>query len=201
MGATASIIIAIPEDLRTLCSGLQQFKLGAALGHLIEDTLIISNKLFRDRVGLSDDFSAAVKLRHLVYLDRRTAMENNDVDQPIEFLPCTLNSLTGDEIIPGRALTRPDGIILLLLVPPSDAASQTFTHGRTVGRAEERNRTSKFFHDLLSSKMMMASYFARAADEKFSAAADGRIELGKVMSVLDEAIDAIVQGFDTTDFP
>jgi hypothetical protein len=49
--------------------------------------------------------------------------------------------------------------------------------------------------------MMMASYFARAADEKFSAAADGRIELGKVMSVLDEAIDAIVQGFDTTDFP
>jgi hypothetical protein len=119
MGATASIIIAIPEDLRTLCSGLQQFKLGATLGHLIEDTLIISNKLFRDRVGLSDDFSAAVKLRHLVYLDRRTAMENNDVDQPIEFLPCTLNSLTGDEIIPGRALTRPDGIILLLLVAPA----------------------------------------------------------------------------------
>lgn len=127
-------------------------------------------------------------------------MENNDVDQPIEFLPCTLNSLTGDEIIPGRALTRPDGIILLLLASERRCVSD-FTHGRTVGRAEEGNRTSKFFYDLLSSKMMMASYFARAADEKFSAAADGRIELGKVMSVLDEAIDAIVQGFDTTDFP
>jgi hypothetical protein len=201
MSATARIIISIPEDLRTLCSGLEHFRLGAALGHLIEDALIISNKPFRDRLGLTADISAAVKLRQLLYLDRGTAMENNDVDRPIGFSPCTLKSLTADEIIPGRALTRPDGIILLLLVPPSDAASQTFTHGRTVGQAEERNRTSKFFHDLLSSKMMVASYFARAADEKFSAATDGRIELGKVMAVLDEAIDAIVQGFDTSASP
>jgi hypothetical protein len=204
-GATARIIISIPEDLQTLCSGLEHFKLGAALGHFGEDTLIISNALFRERLGLTDDFSTTVRLRDLLYFDRGysgIAVENNDAQRFTGFSPCALKSFAGNEIIPGRALSRADGMILLLLVPlPGDAMFEGFIHERSVGRSEERSRTSKFFHDLLSSKMMVASHFARAADEKFSAAADGRIELGKVMSVLDEAIDAIVQGFDTTDFP
>jgi hypothetical protein len=88
---------------------------------------------------------------------------------------------------------------LLLLVPlPGDAMFQEFTHGRSVGRSEESSRMSKFFHDLLSSKMMVASYFARAAHEKFSAAADGTVELANVMAVLDEPIEAIVKGLDTS---
>jgi len=196
-----STIISIPTNLRTLCSGLEHFNLGAALGHLVEDTLIISNKLFRDRLGLTEEVLSTVRLRHLVYLDQSDsgiAAENNDAQLVVRFLPCTLKSPATEEVIPGRALRRPDGMILLFLVPlPSDAMFEAFIHGRLIGRSEERNRTSKFFHDLLSSKIMVASYFAREAHEKLSSGgADESIELAKVMAILDEAIDAIVNGVD-----
>jgi len=102
-------------------------------------------------------------------------------------------------MIPGRALSRADGMILLLLMPLlGDAMFEGFIHGRSVGRSEERSRVSKFFHDLLSTKMMVAFYFAQAAHERLSPAADGTVELAKVIAVLQEAIDAIVQGFDTS---
>ena len=35
-----------------------------------------------------------------------------------------------------------------------------FIHGRFVGREEERNRTKQFFHDILSSKILIASFIA-----------------------------------------
>jgi hypothetical protein len=202
MGATASIITSIREDLQTLCSGLEDFKLGAALGHLGEDTLIISNALFRERLGLTDDFSTTVRLRDLLYFDRDysgIAVDNNDAQRFAGFSPCTLKSFAGKGMIPGRALSRADGMILLLLMPlTGDAMFEGFIHGRSVGRSEERSRISKFFHDLLSTKMMVAIYFAQAAHEKLSTVADGKAELAKAIAVLEEAIDAIVQGFDTS---
>jgi hypothetical protein len=202
MGAMARIIISIPEDLRTLCSSLEHFKLGAALGHLIEDTLVISNKPFRDRLGLTDDISPAVRLCDLLYFDQGYSgitVENNDAQRFTGFSACTLKNFAGKEMIPGRALSRADGMILLLLMPLlGDAMFEGFIHGRSVGRSEERSRVSKFFHDLLSTKMMVAFYFAQAAHERLSPAADGTVELAKVIAVLQEAIDAIVQGFDTS---
>jgi hypothetical protein len=196
--ATARIIISISTDLQTLCSALEHFNLGAALGHVIDDTLIISNTSFRDRLGLTDDVLSTVSLRHLLYLDQgysAIAMENNDR----KFFPCALKSFAGGEMIPGRAFKRADGMTLLLLVPLlGDAMFEGFIHGRSVGCSDERNRMSEFFHNLLSSKMIVASYFAHAAHEKFPAGADGTVELASVIAVLDEVIAAIVKGFDTS---
>lgn len=172
--------------------------MGAALGHLIDDTLIFTNTSFRDRLGLTDDVLSTVRLRHLLYLDQgysAIAMENNDR----KLVPCALKSFAGGEMIPGRAFKLADGMTLLLLVPLlGDAMFEGFIHGRSVGRSDERNRMSEFFHYMLSSKMMVASYFALAAHEKFSAGADGTFELASVIAVLDEVIAAIVKGFDTS---
>jgi hypothetical protein len=174
--------------------------LGAALGHLIDDTLIFTNTSFRDRLGLTDDVLSTVRLRHLLYLDQgysamAMAMENNDR----ELFPCALKSFAGGEMIPGRAFKLADGMTLLLLVPLlGDATFEGFIHGRSVGRSDERNRMNEFFHYMLSSKMMVASYFALAAHEKFSAGVDGTFELASVIAVLDEVIAAIVKGVDTS---
>ena len=64
------IIISIPIEIQTLCSGLEHFNLGAALGHLIDDTLIFANPSFRDRLGLTDDVLSTVRLHHLLLLDQ-----------------------------------------------------------------------------------------------------------------------------------
>jgi len=57
---------------------------------------------------------------------------------------------------------------LMLRPKANDALFQEFIHGRLIGRSEERNRTRKFFHDLLSSKILAASFLAHAAHDKLS---------------------------------
>ncbi|HXM01408.1 MAG TPA: hypothetical protein VN939_02330 [Chthoniobacterales bacterium] len=89
-----------------------------------------------------------------------------------------------------------DGMILLMLTPGADDPSfQEFMHGFLIGRSEERNHTKKFFHDILSSKIMVASFLAHAANDKLSSGADGSSELAQVTAILDETIQAIAHGF------
>jgi predicted RNA-binding Zn ribbon-like protein len=82
-------------------------------------------------------------------------------------------------------------------MPAGDGNFQEFIRDRLVWRTEEKLRTRKFFHDLLSSKIMVASFAAHAALEKATQiGAQENGELARVTALLHEVIDAIVHGFD-----
>jgi len=100
--------------------------------------------------------------------------------------------------MPGKALRRQDGTVLFFLeLPAGEAVFQEFIRGRLVGRTEEKLRTRKFFHDLLSSKIMVASFAAHAAAEKLAQSGfEESRELARVVAILNEVIDAIASGFD-----
>jgi hypothetical protein len=175
--------------------------LPSALGQLTDDVLIMWNVSFRERIGLTDEELALVKLSGLLHLDESyagLAMENNDSQHFVRFVPCVLKHPITDEVVPGRALRRQDGMLLLLLeLPARDVMFQEFIRGRLVGLAEERNRTRKFFHDLVSSQILGASFAAHAAQDQFTKNGAGQSrELARVIAALDEVIDAIAHGFD-----
>jgi hypothetical protein len=55
----------------------------------------------------------------------------------------------------------------------------------------------KFFHDLLSSKILVASFLAHSVHDKLARRQAPEIEdLQKVTTLLDAVIDAIVHGFE-----
>jgi hypothetical protein len=170
------------------------------LGALTENTLIVANGPFRNRLGLIDEDLSGVRLSHLLRLDESYSgilMAGDDAQHLVGFVPCALKSLAGDGVMPGVALRLSDGMILLILRPNADdALFQQFIHGPLIGRSEERNRTRKFFHDLLSSKILPASFLAHAAHDKLSSGGDGSGELAKVTALLNETIEAIADGFD-----
>ena len=69
-------------------------------------------------------------------------------------------SLT-NEWVPGRALTRKDGILLAMPdLPVGDVAFEGFIRGRLIGREEETQRTNQFFHNILSSRAASLGSFA-----------------------------------------
>ena len=64
--------------------------------------------------------------------------------------------------------------------------------GRFVGREEERNRTRQFFHDILSSKILIASFIAHEIYQRLVAnGAEEAKELGRVTKLLQETIHDI----------
>jgi hypothetical protein len=193
--------ISIATDLRTLCTGLEHFNLPAALGQITEDLLTLWNGPFRERMGLTEEQLARVRLSSLLNLDESyagVALENNHPKHLVRFVPCALKNPVTDETVPGKALRRQDGAVLFLLeLPAGDAMFQEFIRGRLVGRTEERIRTRKFFHDLLSSKILVATFAAYAAKDKLSeSGAEENKELARVTVILDEVIDAIANAFD-----
>jgi hypothetical protein len=81
--------------------------------------------------------------------------------------------------------------------PAHDPKFEGYIQGRIVGREEEANRMRKFFHDLLSSKILVASFLAHSVHDKLSRRQAPEIDdLQKVTTLLDEVIDAIVHGFE-----
>ena len=85
----------------------------------------------------------------------------------------------------------------MLDLPTGDAAFEGFIHGRFVGREEERNRTRQFFHDILSSKILVASFIAHEIYQRLAAnGAEEAEELGRVTKLLQETIDDISYGFE-----
>jgi hypothetical protein len=153
---------SIDTDLRTLSSGLEHFNLPCALGQITEDVLTLWNAPFRERIGLTEEQLARARLSSLLYFDESYAgfaLEHNDPQHIVRFVPCALKHPITDEVMPGKALRRQDGTVLFFLeLPAGDALFQEFIRGRLVGRTEEKLRTRKFFHDLLSSKIIVASF-------------------------------------------
>ena len=84
----------------------------------------------------------------------------------------------------------------MLDLPVGDVAFEGFIHGRLIGREEERQRTRQFFHDILSSKLLVAllppmgiyqSLVAKGAQEAE--------EQARVTKLLGELIDDICHSF------
>ena len=85
----------------------------------------------------------------------------------------------------------------MLGLPTDDAAFEGFIHGRFVGREEERNRTRQFFHNILSSKILVASFIAHEIYQRLAATGGEEAEeLGRVTKLLQETIDDISNGFE-----
>src|SRR6267378_69226 len=100
--------------------------------------------------------------------------------------PCALKKPLTNELVHGRALRRNDGCLLAMLgLPTGDAAFEGFIHGRFVGREEERNRSRQFFHDILSSKILVASFIAHEIYQRLAVnGAEEAKELGRVTKLL-----------------
>jgi hypothetical protein len=76
-----------------------------------------------------------------------------------------------------------------------DLVLKGFDQGRRMGCDEERNRTRHFFHEVLSSKILVASFLAHEIYQKLSASgAEETEDMARLTKLLQEAIDAIVHG-------
>jgi hypothetical protein len=187
-------------DLRTICSALEHFSLPAALGNLKDDSLLFWNQAFQKRAGVSDIELAQVRLTSLILLDESysgLALEHHDSEHLIRFVPCVLKKSLSNEWVPGRALRRKDGILLAMLdLPVGDVTFEGFIHGHLIGREEERQRTRQFFHDILSSKLLIASFAAHEIYQSLVAkGAQEAEELARVTKLLGELIDDICHTF------
>ena len=76
-----------------------------------------------------------------------------------------------------------------------DLASKGFDQGLRMGCEEERNRTRHLFHDVLSSKILVASFIAHKIHQKLAASGAKEAEdMARLTKPLQEAIEAIVRG-------
>jgi hypothetical protein len=162
-----------PTDLRTICSALDHFSLPAALGNLKDDALVFWNQAFQKRAGFSEIELAQARLNSLILLDESYSglvVPAHDPENEVRFVPCVLKKSLSNEWVPGRALRREDGILLAMLdIPVGDIAFEGFIHGHLLGRQEERDRTRQFFHDILSSKLLVASFVAHEIYQSLAA--------------------------------
>jgi hypothetical protein len=96
----------------------------------------------------------------------------------------------------GEALRCDDEMLLAMLdVTLGDLVSDGFDQGRRMGCNEERNRTRHFFHEVLSSKILVASFLAHEIYQKLSASgAEETEDMARLTKLLQQAIDAIVHG-------
>jgi hypothetical protein len=197
-GRTALIIIA---DLGNLCSDLERFKLPSAVGDLATDAFAFWNLSFCERMGLIPEELGQVKLSALIRFDEKNAdlsQAKAQGDNRFGSLPCAIKRSANDEILPACGIKHGNGLLLLLMDSPArDPKFEGYIQGRIVGREEEANRMRKFFHDLLSSKILVASFMAHSVHDKLSRRqAPESDDLQKVTTLLDEVIDAIVHGFE-----
>jgi hypothetical protein len=188
-------------DLRSISSALKHVYPPAVLGSLENDALLVWNSAFQKRVGLSQDELARTSLTSLLIFEENEGdliMEGRDAERDNQLLPCVLkNSLTD---VHGQALRCDDGMLLAMLdVTLGDLVSDGFNQGRRMGCDEERNRTRHFFHDVLSSKILVASFLAHEIYQKLSASgAEETEDMARLTKLLQEAIDAIVEGAGDT---
>jgi hypothetical protein len=188
-------------DVENLCSDLERFKLPSALGDLKTDAFAFWNASFCERMGLTPEELTQVKLSAFMRYDEQHAdltQGKAHADCQFKSFPCAIKRPANDGILPASAVKNDAGLLLLLVDSPAhDLKFEGYIQGRIVGREEEANRMRKFFHDLLSSKILVASFLAHSIHERLARRQAPEInDLHKVTALLDEVIDAIVQGFE-----
>jgi hypothetical protein len=197
-GRNALIIIA---DLANLSSDLERFKLPSAVGDLTTDAFAFWNLSFCERMGLTPEELARVKLSALIRFNENgsdLSQAKAQDDNGFGSLPCAIKRSANDDLLTACAIKQENGLLLLLVDSPAhDPKFEGYIQGRIVGREEEKQRMRKFFHDLLSSKILVASFMAHSVHDKLSRVqAPESDDLHKVTTLLDEVIDAIVHGFE-----
>jgi hypothetical protein len=195
---TAPIIIA---DLGNLCSDLDRFKLPSAVGDLTTDAFAFWNLSFCERMELAPEELAQMKFSALIRWhenDADISTVKTQSDSRLASFPCAIKRATGDNILPACAIQRGQALLLLLMDSHThDPKFEGYIQGRIVGREEEAHRMRKFFHDLLSSKILVASFLAHSVHDKLGRRQAPEIDdLHKVTTLLDEVIDSIVHGFE-----
>jgi hypothetical protein len=196
--------MAVPTDLRTLCSALEHFHFPAALGSVSNNRLMIWNEPFRQMTELTERELAEVNLCSLIGLDENydgSLLQDGDSKRTVRFVPCVLKRFDSTKPVPGSAVRRDDGLLLVILnLPASGFESQDFVRGRLLGREEEKNRTRQVLHEIFSSKLLVASFVAHEVYQTLAASgAEGSKELAMVTKLLGEVIDAITCGFEVSE--
>jgi hypothetical protein len=184
-------------DLGSISSVLMHIPLPAVLGSLQNDALLVWNLAFQKRVGLSRDELARTPLTSLLVLEGKEGdpiVQGHDAEHDKQLVPCLLKNPPTN--LHGRALKCDGGMLLAILdTAVGDLVLKGFDHGRRMGCDEERNRTRHFFHDVLSSKILVASFLAHEIYQKLAASrAEEAQDMARLTKLLQEAIDAIVQG-------
>jgi hypothetical protein len=178
-------------------SVLENVYLPVVLGNIQNDALLVWNSAFQKRVGLSESELACTSFASLLILGesaRNPITQGDNAEQYDILLPCVLKTpLTS---VYGQALRCDNGMLLAILdANLRDLASKGFDQGLRMGCEEERNRTRDFFHDVLSSKILVASFLAHEIHQRLAASgAEEAEDMARLAKLLREAIEAIVRG-------
>jgi hypothetical protein len=178
-------------DLGSRSPVLKRVYLRAVLGSPENDALLVWNSAVQKMVELSWDELARTPLTSLLIVEENEEhpiMQSHDAEREQNHL---IN-------VHGQALRYDDEMLLAMSdVNLGDLVSDGFDQGRRMGSAEERKRTRHFFHDVLSSKILVASFLAHEIYQKLTATgSEVTEEMARLTKLLQEAIDAIVQGAD-----
>jgi hypothetical protein len=185
-----------PTDLGSISSLLEHVYLPVVLGNIQNDAVLVWNSAFQERAGLSEDELACRSFASLLILKEsaRSPMAQGDDTEHLDILlPCVLKTPLSS--VDGQALRCDDGMLLAILdVTLWDLALKGFNQGRRMGREDERNRTRHFFHDVLSTKLLVASFLAHEIYQKLAASgAEEAEDMARVTKLMQEVIEAIVR--------
>jgi hypothetical protein len=178
-----------PTDPGSICSVLKL--LPAALGSFQNDHFWAWNSAFQKSVGLSDDELARTPLLFLLILagkEEGPIAKGHSSECDNQLVPCVLKNSLGN--------VCDDGTLLAMLdVTLGELVLKGFNEGHRTGCEEERNRNRHFFHDVLSSKILVASFLAHEIYQQLAGSgAEQTEDMARLTKLLQEAIDAIVQG-------
>ena len=179
-----------------MCSALEHFSLPAALCSLGDDAFVAWNDAFQKSTRLSQAQLAEMPFSSLIRI--ADGYGEGDSESMVGFVPCVLKNALLNEWMPEHALRRSDGMMVMMLnLPVGGVAFEGFLHGLLVGREEERNRTREFFHGILSSKILIASFIAHEVSQALAASGvEGSKGLERVTKLLHEVIDEISSSFN-----
>jgi hypothetical protein len=184
-----------PTYLGSISSVLKH--LPAVLGSFQNDNFLAGNSAFQKCVGLSEDELAPTPLPSLLILagkEKDPLARGHSSGRDNQMVPCVLeNSLTN---VHGQTFRCDDGTLLAMLdVTLGELVLKGFNEGRRMGCEEERKRNRHFFHDVLSSKILVASFLAHEIYQQLAGSgAEQTEDVARLTKLLQEAIDAIVQG-------
>src|ERR1700733_10387749 len=147
---------------------------------------------FQKRVGLSQDELARTPLTSLLILKENEGypiVQRHDARRDNPLVPCVLKNPLSN--VHGQALRCDDGTLLATLEGPiGDLVLEGFDQGRRMGCDEERIRTRHFFHEVLSAKILVASFLAHEIYQKLTASGVEESEdMARLARLLQETID------------
>jgi hypothetical protein len=178
-----------PTDPGSISSVLKLWP--ALLGSLHNDNFLAWNSAFQKCVGLSEYELASTSLSSLLILAGKNEdpiADGHSAECDNQLVPCVLKSSLGN--------VCDDGTLLAMLdVTLGDLVLKGFKEGRRMGCEEERNRNRHFFHDVLSSKILVASFLAHEIYQQLAGnGAEQTEDMARLTKLLQEAIETIVQG-------